>query len=165
MRTIPAQAIQSSSRPLEVGVTAFEHGDFATALEYLRPFAERGDTITQTVLGGLYHYGRGVPQDDAKAAKWLRKAAEQGNARGQTLLGLLFAMGRGVPKDDVSAYMWLHIAAASNITEARNGRDKVARGMTTVETMKAQRMANKWMAKHQKRQLDTSKNLANLTAF
>ena len=37
----------------------------------------------QLLVGSIYDYGQGVPQDDAEAVKWYERAAEQGSAKGQ----------------------------------------------------------------------------------
>ena len=59
---------------------AYERGDYATALEELRPLAEQGDARAQTLIGLMYREGSGVPQNDAEAVKLYRKAAEKGYA-------------------------------------------------------------------------------------
>lgn len=45
--------------PLEDAVTAYGHGDCATALRLLRPLANQGDAPAQNNLGAMY--GRGQP--------------------------------------------------------------------------------------------------------
>ena len=42
--------------------------------------AEFGECLSPIRLGLMYHFGQGVPQDDAEAVSWYRKAAEQGHA-------------------------------------------------------------------------------------
>jgi TPR repeat protein len=97
--------------PLEDGVAAFQHGDYATAMGLLRPLAEQGNDRAQVNLGWMYENGRGVPQDHAQAAFWYRKAAEQGNAHAQSNLGAMYANGQGVPQDYAQAVAWFHKAA------------------------------------------------------
>jgi len=58
------------------GLDAYNRGDYAEARKLLRPAAEQGEALAQTVLGAMYDSGRGVPQDDAEAVKWYRLAAE-----------------------------------------------------------------------------------------
>ena len=93
------------------GVTAYNRGDYATALREFRPLANQGTAVAQTFLGFMYAKGQGVPQDDAEAAKWFRKTAEQGDAVAQYLLGFLYAEGPGVPQDFAEAAKWLRKAA------------------------------------------------------
>ena len=73
--------------PFEDAVTAYGRGDYATALQLLRPLANQGDASAQYNLGVLYQQGQGVPQDYAEAVKWYRKAADQGDASAQYNLG------------------------------------------------------------------------------
>ncbi len=42
-------------------------GDYPTALRELRPLAEQGVAEAQFLLGVMYHYGQGVPQDYVQA--------------------------------------------------------------------------------------------------
>jgi TPR repeat protein len=46
------------------GLTAYESGNFATALRKWTPLAEQGDAAAQFNLGILYRLGKGLPQDD-----------------------------------------------------------------------------------------------------
>lgn len=69
-----------AAQDLWAGVTAYNAGDYATALGEWMPLAEQGDATAQNNLGVMYEYGLGVPKDDAEAVKWYRMAAEQGNA-------------------------------------------------------------------------------------
>ena len=39
---------------------AYERGDYATAIELLRPFAEQGDAPAQRNLGLMHYHGEGV---------------------------------------------------------------------------------------------------------
>ena len=82
---------------------ALERGDYETAVRELRPLAEQGDARAQTILGGMYAEGRGVPQDDAKALRWYRKAAKQGAVVAQINLGVMYENGRGVAQDFAEA--------------------------------------------------------------
>lgn len=88
------------------GVEAFKNGEYAAALEILRPFAERGDAEAQRYLAEVYFYGWGVPENDAEALKWSRLAAEQGSAMGMALMMNIYELGKGVPRDDVEARNW-----------------------------------------------------------
>jgi TPR repeat protein len=66
--------------PLENATAADEKGDYATALQLLRPLAGQGDARAQFKLGSMYEDGHGVAQSDAEALKWYRLAADQGYA-------------------------------------------------------------------------------------
>ena len=84
------------------GRTAYNRGDYATALKELRPLAEQGHAGAQYFIGYMYYKGQGVDQDGAEAVKWLRKAAEQGDVKAQLrFLAMMCYKGLGltVPKN------------------------------------------------------------------
>ena len=88
-----------TAAPLEDASAAFRNGDYATALDLLRPLASHGTAEAQYELGFLYYNGRGVPQDYAEAAKWYRLAAVQDLAEAQHDLGVMYLKGQGAPQD------------------------------------------------------------------
>jgi TPR repeat protein len=109
------QQAAASSQPAaagspQAGWDAFGRGDYKGALEVWQPLAEKGDVSMQLLVGSIYDYGQGVPQDDAEAAKWYERAAKQGSAKGQFQLGALYARS-GQVKNPVEGYKWLTIAA------------------------------------------------------
>ncbi len=114
-----ALALSACSRDAQVGVEAYERGDYATALEELRPLAERGDDRAQYFLGSMYADGEGIPQDSAEAVKWYHLAAEQGDAGAQFSLGGLYFYGAGVPRDLAEAVKWYRRAAERGDFEAQ----------------------------------------------
>ena len=68
----------------QVGMDAYERGNYATALSEWRPLAEEGDAQAQLHLGLLYANGDDVQQDYTKARQWYEKAAAQGYAMAQS---------------------------------------------------------------------------------
>ena len=134
----------ATAGPLEDGTSAYQRGDYATAMQLWRPTAEQGNAYAQNNVGLLYQYGQGVPQDFAQALEWYRKAADQGNALAQANLGNLYANGQGVPQDYVQAYRWFDLAAShASIAEIREiavkARDEVATKMTPSQIAEAHR--------------------------
>ncbi len=101
------------------GMSAYERGDYATALREWRPLAEQGDAPAQNFLGFMYAYGLRVPQDNAEAVKWYRKAADQGHAEAQFNLGRMYAYGEGVPQDNAEAVKWYRKAADQGHAEVQ----------------------------------------------
>ena len=112
--------------------------------------AEQGDSYAQRFLGDSYYLGLEVTQDYAEAAKWYKKAAEQGDSVSQIILGAMYEKGKGISKDFVEAYKWFSISG-----ETGNGRmyiEKLGkRKMTTAQIAEAQKLAQEWMEKHQKK--------------
>ncbi len=96
---------------LEDATAAYQRRDYATALRLYRPLADQGDARAQTMLGGMYGQGLGVPQDYAEAVKWYRLAANQGYADAQYNRGVAYANGRGVPQDYAKAARWFRLAS------------------------------------------------------
>ena len=108
------------SGDLRKGLTAYKSGDYATALRELEPLAEQGDASVQTLVGGMYGLGQGVPQDHKTSVKWFRRAAKQGHAYSQSVLGFAYANGRGVPQDYKTAVKWYRLAAEQGNATAQN---------------------------------------------
>lgn len=63
--------------PLEDSRTAYQRGDYTTAMSLLRPLAEQGDAAAQNGLGLMFAQGHGVPQDYAQAYQWFNLAASR----------------------------------------------------------------------------------------
>ena len=76
--TVPANA-----GPFEDGHAAYARGDYANALNLLRPLAEQGLAEAQINLGRMYRLGRGVPRDYAAAHMWFTLAIAQGDEEAQ----------------------------------------------------------------------------------
>ena len=95
------------------GWDAFERGDYQTALSIWKSLSERGDKGMAVLVGTIYDFGQGVPQDDAEALKWYLQAAEAGNGNGQYRAASIYARSRQVPPDYVQAYKWLTLAMKS----------------------------------------------------
>jgi len=133
--------VAGAAQDFNAGQTAYDAGDYATALREWRPLAEQGDAWGQSNLGVMYELGQGVPQDYAEAVRWYRAAAEQGKAWAQSNLGAMYYNGRGVPQDYAEAHMWLNIAAANGAARANERRDVVAGQMTAAAVSEAQRRA------------------------
>lgn len=106
--------------PVEDGASAYEKGDYDTALKLWRPLAEQGDAEAQRSLGQMYDFGRGVAKDDAQATQWYLKAAEQGNAGAQNRLGMTYIYGRKSTPDNIAAGLsWFEKAAYQGNVDAQ----------------------------------------------
>ncbi len=117
--TIAFSGAMALADELQDGWTAYNAGDYATALKKWRPLAEQGLAEAQLNLGVMYNNGLGVLQDYAEAVKWWRLAAEQGDADAQLNLGVVYAMGLGVPQDDAEAVKWWRLAAKQGDANAQ----------------------------------------------
>jgi uncharacterized protein len=97
----------------QVGVRAYDAGDYAAAYAAWLPLAKAGDLAAQRNIGHLYETGKGIAADPKEAASWYRKAAEAGLGRAQANLANLYLKGQGVPHDDREAAQWFHRAAVN----------------------------------------------------
>ena len=134
------------------GLSAYDQGDYETALAEWMPLAEGGDATAQALLGLLYRGAPGLPGDAEQSARWYRAAAAQGHAHAQYNLGLAYQSGSGVAQDDIAAYMWLDVAARGiplgpdGTNAASQRRDALASRMTAAEIAEATRQSESWMA-------------------
>ena len=134
----------------EKGLTAYNQGDYATAIKEWTPLAEQGNASAQSNLGIMYSKGVGVVQNYKTAVKWYTLAAEQGHAKAQYNLGYRYGNGQGVLQDNIYAHMWFNIAASSGVSEATEGRTLIQKNMTTADISKAQELARQCVNKNYK---------------
>jgi len=130
---------------VEDSQAACNQGDYATAVQKLRPLAEQGNAGAQFILGRLHAHGTGVLRDGREAAKWYLKAAKQGNASAQFNLGWLYACpeDRDVVQDYMRAYMWFRIAKENGHETAQVCIDAVEKMITPAQIAKAEKLARK----------------------
>ncbi len=132
----------------DLGVRAYNDGDFGKAIEAFTPLLERGHPGAETMVGVMYLYGRGYPQNIGLAAVWLYKAARKGEPGAQLVLGSQRLFGWGVRRDLVRAYVWLTLASQSDLAEvveqAISYRDEATQAMTPGQVERAERIAASW---------------------
>jgi len=100
---------------LEVGVRAFEQGDYQTSLQNWLPLAEAGHAEAQLFMGVLYRYGLAVEKDPQQSVYWYERAAENGDVDAQNELGLFYELGWGVKQDIWQAASWYEQAREQDI--------------------------------------------------
>jgi uncharacterized protein len=110
----------ANAADLQKAIEAYNSKDYATALIELRPLAEQGVAKAQSMLGGMFHYGLGVPKDYEKSTKWHKLAAKQGLAYDQVIMGWAYYKGRGVPQDDAEAVKWYRLSADQGNASAQD---------------------------------------------
>ena len=104
----------------QLGLSAYERGDYAEAMAQWLPLANRGDREAQYRIGRLYYYGRGVKQDYVEAGEWYLRAAEQGHARSQSNIAIMYEEGRGFAADEAQAAKWYAEAAEQGRAVSQN---------------------------------------------
>ena len=78
--------------------------------------AEKGDTVSQYLMGLEYEQGEDVPVDLKKSATWFLKASEQDYAFAQYRLAVLYSTGKGA--DYHEAFKWFLKAAQQGFASA-----------------------------------------------
>ncbi len=101
------------------GLEAYRKGNYAKAIELLRPLAAKGNGSAQFYLGNMYSDGNGVTQDYKEAIKWYRLGAEQGNATAQANLGFMYHKGKGITQNHQEAVKWFRLAAEQGEAKAQ----------------------------------------------
>ena len=116
---------------LDAGLGAWLAADYAGARRTLRPLADRGSAVAETMLGVMASKGQGGRADPASAVGWWLRAANRGYGPAQLALAKALAAGRGVSQDTGRAWVWARLAAGTgNGTAAAAGAlaDGLARG-------------------------------------
>ena len=140
----------AQSADFDKGATAYQAGDFRTAIAEWKPLAHGGNAKAQNYLGFMYDNGEGVLEDDLEAVKWYRLAAEQGHAGAQYGIGVMFANGEGVPQSSVYAHMWWNLATAQGDKKAKENKAIIARQMGAQQIANAQELARACVRKNYK---------------
>ncbi len=107
----------SWSADYEKGITAYQSGDYATAIREFQPLAEQGNIDAQVILGHMFEEGYGVDKNLKSAIFWYKNAAEQGDSDAQRFLGEMFAEGLGVTKDLNKSHYWYYTCARQKNTD------------------------------------------------
>lgn len=114
----------------DAGVTAYQSGDFRTAMAEWLPLAEAGDAVSQNSVGALYDHGLGVDENDGEAALWYQRAADQGLPLAMRNLAGMYAGGYGLPYDKDQAVYWYEKAAEA-------GDEKSAQRLAALDPSRA----------------------------
>ena len=109
------------AQDFQKGMSAYETGDYATALREFKVLAELGHVDARFNLALMYKDGQGVVQDYKAAVKWYREAAEEGNVFAQYNLGFMYKDGQGITQDDKEAVKWLRKATEQGFADAQHG--------------------------------------------
>jgi uncharacterized protein len=102
----------------DAAYTAFDQGQYLTALKLAEEAAARGEPQANTLIARIYTEGLGVQKDDKKAFEYYKRASDLGDVQGTFALGLSYAEGRGVKKDRKIAGELFEKAALTGHPEA-----------------------------------------------
>ncbi len=115
---------------LDAGLSAYAARDYGRARGLLRPIADTGSAIAETLMGVMAAKGQGGPVDPATAAAWWLRAANRGYGPAQLALAKALANGRGVARDLGEAWVWARLAASA-------GNGSAAEAMVLAERLGA----------------------------
>lgn len=104
---------------LAKGVSAYEAGKHAEALQILTPLANQGHPEAQRVIGEMYYTGKGVRKDAATGFHWIKRAADAGEKIAQYNLGYIAENGgiEALPRD--AAITWYTKSAMQGYVPAQ----------------------------------------------
>jgi TPR repeat protein len=131
----------SHAGPWEDGYAAYRRKDYTDAVANWQIVADSGKAQAQSLLGLMYFFGQGVPQNYPKALSWLHLAAAQGEPKAQFKLGSMHANGQGVKRDDVRAAMWFILASKSAHPTAQKALSKVSAELSSAQIAAANGLA------------------------
>lgn len=120
--------------------------DNLLALDWYKKAGELGNAASMSAAGRMYALGRGVRADGAEALRWLRRAAALNHYEAYQWIGSVYEFGRGgVAKNGVLAYAWYGAvpsnANAAIVKGAGEGKERVAKTLTTTELQEAEKQA------------------------
>jgi TPR repeat protein len=110
----------------DAAMAAYDRGDYVAARAGLKPLADRGSAVAETLLGVMAAKGQGGAADPAAAAGWWLRAANRGYAPAQLALAKALADGAGVPADPQAALVWAELAASGDAALAPQARGLAA---------------------------------------
>jgi len=105
--------------------------DYAAAIRWLTPAAERGASRPTFHLGRLHEEGWGVPVDYERAGHFYQRAADRDEWLAYVHLARLYRYGRGTSVDEQAALDWYETAVSESeaiapCPELDEARDYVA---------------------------------------
>lgn len=128
--------------------------DYNEALKSFRLSADQGYSKAQVNLAEMYRQGQGGDQNFEEAVKLFQLVIAQGDdASGlaHANLGDMYRQGQGVSQDNILASMHFHIASDLGFRASDKTKKILTMKMAMSDVAESQRMADDWLAKHQKK--------------
>ena len=104
-----------SNEQTDLGLVAYEQGDYATAFTEWKKLADEGNLQAYQNIAMLYANGEGVEQNDQLAQEWCEKAATAGHPIAQYYLGYML-----LQSDPQTALKWWEQAAENGVADAQH---------------------------------------------
>ncbi len=102
------------------GMSAYQRGDYETAMDEWSLSARRGDFRAQFGVGILFLYGLGTDQDASEAAGYFRESSARGYPEARYALGVMHQDGNGVAQNYTEAARLYELAAWQGLAKAQN---------------------------------------------
>ena len=106
-----AMADDAQDQQVEIGVAAYDDGDYQRAKDILLPLAEAGHPKAMNMVGLMHSKGKGYSKHRQVACDWYERSAELGYVSAQDNFALCLYWGDGRPKDITKAIYWNERAA------------------------------------------------------
>lgn len=107
---LPAHADMQTARD------AFTNGQFAKAVENLKPAANAGNAEAEFLLGNIYMIGMGTAKNQTRGFEFYLRAALKGHPAAQLRLVNAYTLGQGTQMDPIRAYVWAELATIGRAT-------------------------------------------------
>ena len=136
-------AVVAAQGILDEGQTAYDAGDYKTAIQKWEVLIRQGNPDGLYFLGVMYAQGKGVAQDKTRAFSLYAEAAQKNHIAAQYNIGMLYATGEGVARDFFKAEYWWTKAAEGGLMSAQFNLGKLYYYGIAEEKNLA--MARKWL--------------------
>ena len=111
------KAAEEAARPKKIydeGDTAYDAGDYETALEKYKQAANLGYAKAFEVIGSMYFFGEGVPKDLAVARRWYKLGMDKNDADSFGFYAMTFDNDDATESDKREAFRFMKRATELN---------------------------------------------------
>lgn len=115
---------ESPEESFNKGVSAFNSGDYSTAIEYYQKAASQGHGKANLALGVMYEEGIGVQQSERRAFEYYYEANLCLDPMGTFKTGLCYLNGWGVPENEMMGIDFISKAAEWGLEIAKDFCDE-----------------------------------------
>ena len=145
-----ARALYWLGRFSELGLGGVPQ-DNLQALDFYKKSGEGGYPDGLAAVGRLYASGKGVTADGREAIRWLQRGVAAGSPMAYLGLANVYEFGRGgVARNPALAHAWYQVmpahALAVTVKTASEGKERLAKTMSTQELVEADKLAKTLVA-------------------
>jgi TPR repeat protein len=108
-----------SQNSIQDAERAIKNKEYELAIKIAQPYAQKGNSAAQAILGFVYLNGYGVSQNYSEALKYFKLSSDQNNSYSQNMIGLMYANGNGVEKNIIEAVKYFKQSAAQGYSLAQ----------------------------------------------